>query len=153
MTAGPYSIGSDHCPGLSKLAEEAGEVVQVVGKVIGFGSLGDHWDGSNLRERLEDELADLSAAIQFVALANNLNFERIDSRWSKKLALFQKWHAEQQQPGRGLSDDDAAAIGRSYGIGIGCWPKAHDMVSGRCSACGHVDGDARHGDGGNGGHG
>ena len=33
-TAGPYSIGSDVWPGLSKLAEESGEVVQVIGKIV-----------------------------------------------------------------------------------------------------------------------
>jgi NTP pyrophosphatase (non-canonical NTP hydrolase) len=66
--AAPFSIGSDIWPGLSKLIEECGEVTQVVGKIIGAHPNVDHWDGTNLRERLQEELADLSAAICFVKL-------------------------------------------------------------------------------------
>ena len=58
MTAGPYSIGSDHWPGLSKVIEECGEVIQAAGKIIAANGDGQHWDGSDLRQRLEDEIAD-----------------------------------------------------------------------------------------------
>lgn len=54
--APPYSIGSSHLPGLSKLTEECGELTQVLGKVLGMGSAGDHWDGTNLRKRLIEEM-------------------------------------------------------------------------------------------------
>lgn len=93
-TMPPYSIGSQHCPGLSKLIEEAGEVQQVAGKIIGFGSLGVHWDGSDLRQRLEDEIADCIAATDFVVEVNNLDWDRIEARRRAKLATFRGWHEQ-----------------------------------------------------------
>ncbi len=90
----PYSIGSSHWTGLSKLIEEAGEVSQVCGKILGTGGTEEHWDGSNLRVRLEEELADLTAAIAFVTSRNKLDHEVIQKRASAKLALFGDWHEE-----------------------------------------------------------
>lgn len=92
MSAGPYAIGSTHCPGLSKLAEEAGEVVQVAGKIVGFGGFGTHWDGSQLRERLAEEIADVIAACQFVMIHNELDQIAIEQRIGAKLRLFREWH-------------------------------------------------------------
>jgi NTP pyrophosphatase (non-canonical NTP hydrolase) len=97
MSAGPYSIGSDHVPGLSKLVEECGEVAQVAGKVVGFGGLGDHWDGTNLAERLADELADLEAAIIYIKQHNTLPDRGY--RVADKLQKFNDWH-RQQRPSR-----------------------------------------------------
>lgn len=93
MSAGPYSIGSDLWPGLSKLVEECGEVVQVVGKLIATGGDASHWDGTDLRERLTEELADLMAAVVFVSEANGLPMA---DRAGAKLELFRKRHQEQQ---------------------------------------------------------
>jgi hypothetical protein len=62
VSTGEYSIGSNVLPGLSKLVEECGEVVQAVGKIMGAHGFVTHWDGSDLKERLEDEMADLWAA-------------------------------------------------------------------------------------------
>lgn len=94
MTAGPYSIGSGCWPGLAKVAEECAEVIQVAGKVIAAGGEAAHWDGSDLRERLEDELADVQAAIWFVTEQNRLDDDRMQRRAEGKLALFRRWHAE-----------------------------------------------------------
>lgn len=89
--SGSYSIGSDLWPGLSKLIEEAGEVSQVAGKILGTGGKAEHWDGTNLRDRMEEELADLMAACDFVIQHNNLNEEKIGNRVIAKLAVFEKW--------------------------------------------------------------
>jgi len=89
---GPYSIGSDHWPGISKLIEEAGEVQQVAGKLLGTGGESSHWDGSDLRERLQEEIGDLVAACFFVMEINGLDEERIRDRHQKKLELFKRWH-------------------------------------------------------------
>ncbi len=94
--AGPYSIGSSHWPGLSKLIEECGEVMQVGGKLMGTGGKAEHWDGSNLRVRLVEELGDLSAAILFFATVNGLDLHDLEARSIRKLAQFDVWHAEQQ---------------------------------------------------------
>lgn len=90
--SGPYSIGSNHWPGLSKLVEEAGEAQQVLGKLLGTGGEVQHWDGSDLRQRLVEELGDLIAAISFFVAANGLDVEQLDKRSKDKLVLFESWH-------------------------------------------------------------
>jgi hypothetical protein len=99
VKAGPYSIGSARWPGLSKLTEEMGEVQQVVGKLLGTGGERDHWDGSDLELRLQEELADLRAAIDFVIGECHLDKKAIQARENTKLALFLKWHVEQLNKG------------------------------------------------------
>lgn len=96
----PGSIGSPHWPGISKLLEEAGEVAQVAGKIIGANGQTIHFDGSDLRVRLVEELADLSAAIEFVLSENDLNRALFRSRAEKKLTLFRAWHADQRESGQ-----------------------------------------------------
>jgi hypothetical protein len=63
------AIGSGVWPGLSKLVEECGEVLQVAGKVLAFPD-GDHPDGESVSARLSKETADLAAAIEFLLEAN-----------------------------------------------------------------------------------
>jgi NTP pyrophosphatase (non-canonical NTP hydrolase) len=93
--APPYSIGSRTLPGLSRLLEEAGEVVQVLGKIIGAGHVGRHWDGTDLGERLRDELADLAATIRFVIEANGFNSDpRLAERVGHKLRTYHEWHEQ-----------------------------------------------------------
>jgi NTP pyrophosphatase (non-canonical NTP hydrolase) len=94
--AGPYSIGSDVWPGLSKLIEECGEVIQVAGKLLGANGDPNHWDGSDLRLRLQEELADLTAAIQFVEHRNDLDGGVIWDRTHSKLRKFDTWHEGRQ---------------------------------------------------------
>jgi NTP pyrophosphatase (non-canonical NTP hydrolase) len=99
--AGPYSIGSDTWPGLAKLAEECGEVIQVIGKIIALSGAEnyDHWDGTNVRERLQEELGDVLAAIDFVQEHNGLSRVIMIRRKQHKTALFEKWDAEQHATG------------------------------------------------------
>jgi len=91
--AGPYEIGSDVWPGLAKLAEEAGELVQVAAKIIGVSGRERYYDGADLRRRLVEECGDLTAAITFFTEANALG-PAVDDRAREKLALFRRWHAE-----------------------------------------------------------
>lgn len=93
-----FSIGGKLWPGISKLIEEAGEVTQVCGKLIGSRGNIHHWDGSNLKERLQEEMGDLWAAMQMVIKANDLDEDAMQERASSKLALFWKWHNEQPAP-------------------------------------------------------
>lgn len=88
-----FAIGSPRWPGLSKLSEEAGEVIQVIGKLMGTGGEVQHWDGSNLAERLIEEVGDVLAACDFV-VEKNLPLASVAERRAKKLALFRKWHDE-----------------------------------------------------------
>jgi NTP pyrophosphatase (non-canonical NTP hydrolase) len=91
----PLAIGSDTWPGLAKLAEECGELLQVIGKLAAYPDGGDHPDGQGpLRQRLEDELADVSAAMEFVLQANaDVLVERAARRLTK-LTRFWRWHME-----------------------------------------------------------
>lgn len=89
---GPYSIGSNNWNGLSKLIEECGEVTQVCGKIIGTGGELQHWDGTDLKVRLEEELADLCAAMSFIIETNNLSMSFIVSRKFNKVKLFNEWN-------------------------------------------------------------
>lgn len=101
MSAGPYSIGSEKWPGLSKLIEECGEVLQVCGKIVGADGENTHFDGTNLRERLEDEIADLWAAISYVSQKCELDRVRLDFLSNQKRLVFEMWHEEEQQKEKG----------------------------------------------------
>jgi len=136
---GPYSIGSNHWPGLSKLIEEAGEVQQVVGKLIATGGKTKHWEGSDLRERLQEELGDLIAACFFVMEANSLDEETIRSRHQAKLMLFHRWHVEQADsvaPSAKVDEqmDEVSRLGRLVDAGT---PRNPDGTINNCAlACG-----------------
>lgn len=97
---GDFSIGSDVWPGTSKLLEEMGELTQVLGKLMGTGGRVEHWDGSDLRERLIEELADLEAAVDFFRGENLTRAENdvVARRIEDKLALFRRWHEEKTTP-------------------------------------------------------
>lgn len=90
-----FFIGADDWSGIAKLMEEAGEVVQVCGKLIAISGASNHWDGSNLHVRLEEELGDLLAAISFVIGENldKLSPSAIENRRREKLTLFDEWQA------------------------------------------------------------
>lgn len=91
--AGPYEIGSSTWPGLAKLAEEAGELVQVLAKVVGASGRDTYYDGTDLRARLAEECGDLLAAVTFFVSENGLEAP-VDARARAKLELFRRWHAE-----------------------------------------------------------
>lgn len=82
--------------GLAKLAEEGGELLQVAGKLIQYPELQTsttelHPDGTNLHDRLEEEIGDMLAACYFVAKKLGLNQQKIIRRREDKLNLFEKW--------------------------------------------------------------
>lgn len=88
-----FAIGDADWPGISKLQEEIGEVGQVCGKLVGTRGRIQDWDGSNLKLRLEEELADSMAASMFVITHCDLDKEAISRRTAAKLVIFEKWHA------------------------------------------------------------
>lgn len=96
----PYAIGSILLPGTSKAIEEMGELLQVLGKFMGTGGLPNHWDGTNLDERLREEMADLYAALDFLR-RHNVNPGQdglaLMGRRLDKATLFEQWHEEQSR--------------------------------------------------------
>lgn len=97
--SGDFSIGSAVWPGTSKLLEEQGELVQVLGKLMATAGDTKHWSG-DLRRMLVEEIGDLSAAITFFQ-AENLTVDelrQVADRYCKKLALFREWHQNPTKP-------------------------------------------------------
>lgn len=90
----PFTFGHPTWPGLAKIVEEAGETAQVIGKLYGSAGAEVHFDGTNLRERLTDELADLRAAIDFAVDHNGLDVTHMEERTAAKRAQFEGWHLE-----------------------------------------------------------
>jgi len=75
--------------GISKLTEEVGELLQLLGKLNVFPS-GNHPDGKgDLKERIAEECADVRAALLFFMDANGIALDL--SRVSRKYELFQEW--------------------------------------------------------------
>jgi NTP pyrophosphatase (non-canonical NTP hydrolase) len=79
--------------GLAKLLEELGELSQVAAKKLAYFNTDNHPDNAGLLStRLENEMADVNAAILFVTSKFGLDEAKIKQRTSEKLALFEKWH-------------------------------------------------------------
>ena len=94
----PFQFACPRWPGLAKLAEECGEVVQVVGKIIGTGGTMTFRDGQVIdRSRLVEEMADLEAIIGFVVEHAFTEAEKAASarRQIQKIELFERWRTEE----------------------------------------------------------
>lgn len=91
---GSFSIGSDVWPGASKVIEEMGELLQVLGKLVAIRGQADHWDGSDLTARLHEEIADVEAALAFFVRANGLDANLIGQRQGEKVMRFWQWQTE-----------------------------------------------------------
>jgi NTP pyrophosphatase (non-canonical NTP hydrolase) len=94
--AHPYHFGSSHWPGVAKVVEELGELSQVLGKIMGTGGSPEHWDGSgDLVRRLEEEMGDVLAAVQWLGDHNNpVDMVRVMKRAKAKYETFDGWHHE-----------------------------------------------------------
>lgn len=87
--------------GVAKLVEEIGELQtelgqlqQILGKKLAYWYTDEHPDGNgSISTRIEDEMADVKAAINFVVSELGLDSHRILVRHNEKIKLFQKWHA------------------------------------------------------------
>lgn len=87
----PFGMATDNWPGLAKLSEECGELVQVLAKLMQTGGDRQHWDG-DLVPRLVEEIGDVQAAIWFFTEHNpQLEYGAILSRTNVKHALFNRW--------------------------------------------------------------
>lgn len=103
LPLGCGALGQDNWPGLAKFIEEAGEALQIAGKILAFGGAIDHPSGYNTADKLEEELADTLAAVKFLMDHNDVDVPKIRRRAKKKYAIFCKWHDEKTwnsyQPG------------------------------------------------------
>mgnify|MGYP006375138491 FL=1 len=88
-----FALGSTDLPGFSKIVEETGELMQVIGMYMQTRGSDLHWKG-DLRPMLIDELADVVNSIQFFK-AHNLTAEEklyFQRRILQKRKLFESWH-------------------------------------------------------------
>lgn len=84
-----------HAKGLTKLVEECGELVQVAAKKMAYINSDFHPDGKeSLSLRLEDEMGDVVAAIQFVSEKLNLSDHDIQARATSKYNQYKRWDSE-----------------------------------------------------------
>lgn len=91
--------------GLAKLLEELGELTQVAAKKLAYFHTDVHPDGAgSLKQRLEEEMGDVQAAIVFVQRKLGLDPVNILRRSGVKYDLYQKWDAD---PGNGADAFDA----------------------------------------------
>lgn len=82
---------SMHGNGLTKLMEECAELITEAAKLSAYPD-GNHPDGKGpLLPRLEDEIADVLAAIRFVTQKHNLDQLRIQARTHRKLEKYFMW--------------------------------------------------------------
>lgn len=87
-----YNFGSPVWPGLAKVIEECGEVLQIAGQIVAFPA-GNHPSGVDIVARMNNEIADLAAAIQFLVAENGtIDTTGFVLRRDAKLRLFQGWH-------------------------------------------------------------
>jgi NTP pyrophosphatase (non-canonical NTP hydrolase) len=95
------------CAGVAKLIEECGELQQVLGKKLAWWTPDQpHWDGSMLNQRLEEEMGDVLAAIEFVIEQLELSRRSIIDRAESKGDLFNTWQEQ-------IDNNDHAIVGRA----------------------------------------
>lgn len=77
-------------PGLSKVIEETSELNVVIGKLQAYPD-GTYATGENLVAMLEEEVADVYAALDLLLDANALDVDFINARAEAKLRRFHHW--------------------------------------------------------------
>ncbi len=82
----------------AKFVEETGESLQVVGKIMNYqNDEGIHPDGgAPLPRRLEVELADLLASIEYMIETHGLDTVVIKQRIQYKVKRFREWGEEEE---------------------------------------------------------
>lgn len=92
---GPYSIGSEHWPGTSKVIEECGELVQALGKVVGNGGGQIHFSGADLHRDVALEIGDVLAAIRYFLDHNSqIDPQTVHDQEVLKRDRFERWHGK-----------------------------------------------------------
>lgn len=98
--------------GLAKLIEECGELTQVAGKKLAYFHTDEHPDGGPpLLNRMADEMADVIAAIHFVAANFGIDPGKVQDRAIHKLKLFGSWHADETNNTHGVDQQAKPEVG------------------------------------------
>ena len=89
-----FAFGDKEWPGIGKLIEECAEVGEICAKLMATRGGRKHWDGYDLKHRLEEEVSDVLAAIKFVIDYCGLDRRTIETRCNYKYHKFERWHKE-----------------------------------------------------------
>ncbi len=86
---GPEKADSPAWPGISRLAAQAAQVLEVSDRIVGGGADGDG-DETSLRDSMQDELGGLRAALAYVIGRNGLDWNAINRERDRKRALYER---------------------------------------------------------------
>ena len=90
-----FNIESARWAGATKILEEASELSTVIAKLIAMNGEPTYFDGTNLEQRLIEEIGDLRAALSFFLVHQSADFNtRVDRRHLKKSLTFADWRQE-----------------------------------------------------------
>lgn len=91
-----YTMQNRNWPGMAKVIEEAGEVLQLCGKIMSIRGATTYFKGEDLRNELQDEIGDLLASLNFLIDENKLDKDVIRNRIIHKLDKYADWKATNQ---------------------------------------------------------
>jgi NTP pyrophosphatase (non-canonical NTP hydrolase) len=91
-----YTMQNRTWPGMGKVIEEAGEVLQLCGKIMSIRGATTYFNGEDLRKELQDELGDLLASVKFLIEENKLDRNAIETRAISKGRKYADWKATNQ---------------------------------------------------------
>jgi isocitrate/isopropylmalate dehydrogenase len=96
-----YGIGDEVWPGMAKVIEEMGELQTVMAKIMSCSGGVEYWDGTDLFEKLMEELADVEAALWFFELINEKVRWRRDQLYLRRVRQKQdqylQWHMKNRE--------------------------------------------------------
>ena len=123
---------------LALLAEELGESIQAIGKVLRHGYENGHPDGgATNRQRLELELGDAYHAIALLCEAGDLNFESVASRADEKARTALRYlHHQTKRRAAGDLIWKTGGFGMSGDEGLGQIRPGSEPDDFACVACG-----------------
>lgn len=82
--------------GLTKLVEELGELSQIAAKKMAYMNIDNHPDKKgSMKKRLENEMGDVLASIQYVVGKLELDMDRIVERSDCKIEVYLAWEKDQ----------------------------------------------------------
>lgn len=95
-----HQLGDMKYHGIVKVVEESAELIAELAKLTACPD-GIFWDGSNIHERVLDEIGDALAAINFFVgqLPNPADQLAINKRCMEKTVKFMMWHDAGQMAG------------------------------------------------------